>query len=205
MGGNMSYVDEHLNSGEEVAFRTTLHPIVFAIPAIFTAISILFAIQSATRDFAVVTFGLAIIVGIFVAIQNATSEFAVTTSRVIIKVGWLNRRTVELQLTKVEGITVEQDILGRIFDFGTIVVGGTGGTKEPFKYIRSPIEFRKSVQQQIESNDMTRGSGNLSVPANVSTGPREERECPHCAERILRRANRCRFCNQEVKPLQSAT
>jgi len=81
--------------------------------------------------------------------RYATSEFAITDRRVIIKVGWIGRRSLELLLSKIESIAVEQDLEGRLFDFGTIVVMGTGGTREPFQGIRSPIEFRNSVQTQI--------------------------------------------------------
>jgi hypothetical protein len=37
-----------------------------------------------------------------------TSEFAVTDKRVVIKVGWIRRRTLETMLSKVEGIGVDQ-------------------------------------------------------------------------------------------------
>jgi uncharacterized membrane protein YdbT with pleckstrin-like domain len=194
----MSYVDEHLNAGEKVAFRTTLHPIVFVAPAILALVALLFAAQRETREFAGYIFLLAVIIGGYLAIQYVTSEFAVTTSRVIIKIGWLSRRTVELQLAKVEGVTVEQGLIGRIFDYGTIIVGGTGGTKEPFKFIRAPIEFRKQVQQPMGATNAAQGPDKGA--ANVVTATREERECPHCAERILVRATRCRFCGQEVQP-----
>jgi uncharacterized membrane protein YdbT with pleckstrin-like domain len=82
-------------------------------------------------------------------IRYATSEFAVTNKRVIVKIGLIYRQTLELVLTKVETIRVEQSIMGRIFDFGTIVVSGTGGTKEPFKDIASPLKFREQVQSQL--------------------------------------------------------
>jgi hypothetical protein len=36
-----------------------------------------------------------------------------------------------------------------MLDYGTIVVTGTGGTKEPFKRIAAPLEFRKQVQSRI--------------------------------------------------------
>src|ERR1017187_8588604 len=148
----MSYVDKNLNAGEKVAFRTTLHPIVFLATAILAVLAMAFLIQRATRDIGYFILGLALLVGAYTAIWYSTSEFAVTTSRVIIKIGWLSQRTVELQLSKVEGIVVEQGIIGRLFDYGSIIVGGTGGTKEPFALIRAPIAFRKQVQQQIESN-----------------------------------------------------
>jgi uncharacterized membrane protein YdbT with pleckstrin-like domain len=61
-------------------------------------------------------------------------------------VGVLQRRTLELLLTKVEAIAVTQSIAGQLFGCGTIMVTGTGGTREPFSNIRSPLEFRRAVQ-----------------------------------------------------------
>jgi len=78
-----------------------------------------------------------------------SSEFAVTNKRVLIKVGFIRRHSLELLLQKVEGIGVDQGILGRVFDYGTIIVTGTGGTKEPFKNIAAPLEFRKQVQSRV--------------------------------------------------------
>jgi uncharacterized membrane protein YdbT with pleckstrin-like domain len=68
-----------------------------------------------------------------------------------VKVGLVSRKTIELNLEKVESIGVEQSILGRIFDYGTIVIIGTGGTREPFRAIRDPLGFRKAVNQATES------------------------------------------------------
>ena len=207
----MSYVDNQLNKGERVVFRTTLHPIVFAAAGLvaFLGLLMLFLANWRTdRDSTVYSTGtlatllllLAGLVGGYAAIRYKTSEFAVTTSRVIIKVGLLSRRTIELQLSKVEGILVEQDLLGRLFDFGTLVVGGTGGTKEPFQYIRSPIEFRRQVQQQLDASSQRARTSEGAVADPTSAEPRHERECPFCAERILAKAARCRFCGQSVEP-----
>ena len=82
-------------------------------------------------------------------IDRATSEFAVTNKRVIIKVGWFRRRSLETLLTKVEGIEVNQGIWARVFDFGTIIITGTGGSKEPFEQIAAPLIFRRKIQEQI--------------------------------------------------------
>ena len=79
-------------------------------------------------------------------IISRTSEFAVTNKRVVIKVGLIRRHTLELLLAKVESIGVEQAVLGRILGYGTIVVVGTGGTRESFTNIAQPLEFRKQVQ-----------------------------------------------------------
>src|SRR5262244_599263 len=80
-------------------------------------------------------------------IQRATSEFAVTNRRLIIKLGLISRRTVELNLSRVESIEVHQGVLGRLLDYGTISVNGTGGTIESFNAIAHPLEFRRAVLQ----------------------------------------------------------
>ena len=79
-------------------------------------------------------------------IERWTSEFAITNRRVIIKVGLFRRRTLEMNLSKIESILVNQSIFGRIFRFGDIVVVGSGGTREPFASISAPIKFRKAYQ-----------------------------------------------------------
>ena len=81
--------------------------------------------------------------------ERANSEFAVTNKRVLIKTGWIRRHSLETLLSKIEGIRVEQDVLGRMWDYGTIVVSGTGGSKEPFRRIASPMQFRREIQEQI--------------------------------------------------------
>jgi len=81
------------------------------------------------------------------------SEYGVTDKRVLIKIGWIRRRSLEIMLEKVEGVLVDQTILGRIFNYGRITIIGTGGTQDSFPYIPFPLEFRKQVQQQIDNHE----------------------------------------------------
>lgn len=53
-------------------------------------------------------------------------------------------------LSKIESVAVHQNILGRILNFGTVTVTGTGGTKESFRAIIEPIAVRKKINQIIE-------------------------------------------------------
>ncbi len=123
----MGYVEDNLMPGEQVTHRTRLHWTVFvSLKALLTLL-------------------------IAPLVARATSEFAVTNRRVVIKVGLVSRKTVELNLEKVESIGVEQTILGRILGYGTIVVVGTGGTKEPFLRIADPMGFRRAVNEATEA------------------------------------------------------
>lgn len=90
-------------------------------------------------------------------IYYATSEYAVTNKRVMIKVGWIRRSSLEIMIEKVEGILVDQTVLGRIFNYGAITIIGTGGTKDRFPFIPNPSLFRKTVQQQIDLIEQSHG------------------------------------------------
>lgn len=141
----MSYVNKSLIPDERVVYSTRLSLLVFTWPFLFGLLAI-GALFLGYRPLAAVLLVLALIIALPKYIDYATSEFAVTNKRLIVKVGVLRRRTIELQLPKVEAIAVEQSLVGRIFGYGNIVVTGTGGTKEPFRTISGPLEFRRAVQ-----------------------------------------------------------
>ena len=142
-----NYVQTNLIAGEQIVYQTKVHPIVFVTPALFVIGGIVFGVLGMPPAGAVF---LAIGVVLFLAawIRQWSSEFAVTNKRVIIKVGFISRRTIEINMSKVESVEINQDIFGRLLNYGTIVVIGTGGTKEPFALIDDPLAFRRAVQAQ---------------------------------------------------------
>jgi hypothetical protein len=50
-----------------------------------------------------------------------------------------------MHLDKVESVDVDQTILGRIFNYGDIIIRGVGVGIEPFTSVDSPIAFRNHV------------------------------------------------------------
>jgi uncharacterized membrane protein YdbT with pleckstrin-like domain len=159
-----------------------------------------FAIEQPTLwEVSIALVVLASVANLWTWVRYATSEFAVTNKRVIMKVGWVRRRSLETLLSKVESIGVDQGIVGRMLDFGTISVNGTGGTSESFPQIGAPLEFRRQVQDVIARLEESRAA--VSVPSgNYAAGSRDERDCPFCAERILVKAKVCKHCGREVAP-----
>jgi uncharacterized membrane protein YdbT with pleckstrin-like domain len=87
----------------------------------------------------------AVIAAIHAAIIRSTTELAVTDHRVIFKRGIISRYTIEMARSKVESVDVEQSIGGRIFNYGTILVRGTGGSLEPFPNIEDPLRLRSTI------------------------------------------------------------
>jgi uncharacterized membrane protein YdbT with pleckstrin-like domain len=145
----MSYTEKNLMNGENIVYRTKLHWIVFLWPLIFLLIAITFFTNGEDAAIGRLFIIIAIFSGISALINFKTSEFIITNKRVIVKVGFIRRNSIELLLKKVEGIQVNQGILGRVLGFGSIIVNGTGGTKNPFNKIDAPLEFRKKAQEQI--------------------------------------------------------
>jgi membrane protein YdbS with pleckstrin-like domain len=156
----ISYARKHLLSGETIERETHLHGIVY-LPAVilFLLSLLLFAVVfsggDATKDampVPVIFLSAGVLMTIAGFVRRKTSEFVVTNKRVMVKTGWLNRRSTEILLRQVEGITVDQGIVGRMLDYGTIVVEGTGSDRTRYKGIAGPLKFRMAVQEQIELN-----------------------------------------------------
>jgi uncharacterized membrane protein YdbT with pleckstrin-like domain len=118
------YVNASLAPNEEIVYEARYHPVIFWFPvAIFT-------------------------LWLQPLIARWPSEFVITTRRVVIKTGLVSRRTVEINLHHVESVNVDQSILGRLLDFGTVTIVGSGGTHEVFAYIEKPLAFRRAYQHQ---------------------------------------------------------
>lgn len=142
----MRYIDTHLLADEEVVHRTKLHWRIFAKAALVIVLGLgLLAIEP-TVGTVVAVIGVFMLLPPWVA--YVTSEFGVTTKRVIVKVGFVRRRTLELLLRQVEAISVDQSVAGRIFNYGSITLSGTGGVREVFDNIAAPLEFRRKIQSQ---------------------------------------------------------
>ncbi len=99
-------------------------------------------------------FGLGLIFLGMAFVRYKSVELAVTTKRIIVKHGFISRQTVEINLDKVESIQVEQGLLGRLLNFGTLIVSGTGTSHAPLTGIAEPMGFRKAF---VEAQDGTKG------------------------------------------------
>ncbi len=146
----MSYIDRNLLPGESVVFRTRLHWLLFLGPVLLTVV-LLFPVawylhQGAWSHYAWIPLAVALFILLCIFIRRQSSDFAVTNKRIMMKMGVFHMRSIELLLSKVEAIAVDQSMIGRIFGYGDIMVTGSGGTKERFSDIQAPLEFRRAVQ-----------------------------------------------------------
>jgi uncharacterized membrane protein YdbT with pleckstrin-like domain len=140
------YVDSNLNPGERVVYRGSVHWIVYLAPVLMLGFGI--PLIGTGMRYGLPLAGLGLLAGVVAWVRQTTSEFAVTTTRVIVKTGLISRRTIEINIARIESVQVDQDIFGRLLNYGSITVIGTGGTKEPFSLIDDPQQFRRMVQAE---------------------------------------------------------
>jgi uncharacterized membrane protein YdbT with pleckstrin-like domain len=132
-----NYVERSLIPGEQVSYKARLS-LWHMAPQIFIGLVTSW-----------IGIGLIILLSVF--IRYKSTELAVTNKRVIAKFGFIRRRTVEINLKKVESMQVHQGLLGRLFNYGSIVVAGAGNPQAPIPGISAPMEFRKRFFELQES------------------------------------------------------
>src|SRR5579862_9479268 len=129
----MSYYRKVLQADETVKFVGRLHWMIYRnaiLAGILAAIAAVAALtqQDDTRMLILVVAGLFAIAAIVSFLGawfvRATTEIVVTDKRIIHKVGWIARRTEEINITKVETVDVTQGFSDRIFDSGTVLIRG---------------------------------------------------------------------------------
>lgn len=172
----MGYIEETLTPGEQVLHRTRLHWIVLIWPFVFgivftaAAVACLIGWYSGRND-PNATLGRTALLALVVAevlvaaiafgaglVRRAGIEMAVTNRRLIVKTGVVRRHTIEMMLSKIESISVSQGVLGRIANYGDVLVRGSGGTAEHFARIADPLGLRLKAQEQIERSHGMMGS-----------------------------------------------
>lgn len=157
----MGYLLDNLLPGETLIHETREHGTVFFWPVVV----LLLGLAGVAASFAVADWllwvGLALLaLGVLLFIPRyvdwRTTELGVTDQRVIAKTGFIQRRSLEMVLQGVESIGVDQAVLARILNYGTVTISGTGGTQETFRGIAEPFVFRRHVNEQIAK---TKGRG----------------------------------------------
>jgi uncharacterized membrane protein YdbT with pleckstrin-like domain len=150
----MGYIQNTLMPGERILHITKIHKIIFIWPIIWFLIMIFFAVLGGQAiPFLAMSFFLFICSIPIVIINYISSEYALTNKRIIGKIGFISRKATDLFLNKVEGIQVDQSIIGRVFDFGTLIITGTGGLKNDIKRIPGPLKFRDMVYAQLNPEE----------------------------------------------------
>ena len=151
-----SYIDSSLVAGETLLHRARvswwsqtasilLALLVVGIAVGFAAVATLDAHSERLISGAIALIGLGFLLRAWIRVRS--TELAITNRRVIAKFGFVQRHTVEINLEKVEALRVDQGFWGRMLNFGTIHITGSGGSVEPIPQIADPLAFRRKFME----------------------------------------------------------
>jgi uncharacterized membrane protein YdbT with pleckstrin-like domain len=150
----MGYVNDNLVNGEHVKYSARSHWIEYVnfVAAAAVPAGIMLPFHG----------GGALVLFIFLLIpllpipfiRSKTTEMAVTNKRVIMKQGLIRRATLELKFGRIEQVSVDQGIFGRLLGYGDIKLCGTGGSLEIFRNVSDPLTFRNQVNVQMDRESM---------------------------------------------------
>jgi uncharacterized membrane protein YdbT with pleckstrin-like domain len=149
------YIDDILQPGEKVLYSTNAHWIFYwpAIAAWIVAVILFFESRATINESVTLLCLSASAVAAIAALyftarawfHRWTTETDVTNLRVVHKTGFIKRRTFEMSLDKVESVDVNQSILGRLLNYGSVTVRGVGEGAETITTIASPLDFRNHI------------------------------------------------------------
>jgi uncharacterized membrane protein YdbT with pleckstrin-like domain len=153
----MSYIDRTLGRNETVLYRAQIHSIFYV------RVWVLFIILSACAGglaynyptytgavTSIVLFLVSTIFCLYLIIPLWTLEIALTNLRIVRKRGLLTRRTHELEVQAIEEVNLRQSFIGRILNYGTIIVRGIGDVEDMILYgVADPLTFRKEIASAL--------------------------------------------------------
>jgi uncharacterized membrane protein YdbT with pleckstrin-like domain len=151
----MAYYTKVLQPDERVLVVGRLHWSIYIHAVLILALAVALAIgafwvpdpngQRVVWLAAVVVALVGLLALLSAAIRRHATEIVVTDRRVIFKRGILARYTVEMNVSKIETVDVDQGFGARLMGYGTVLIRGTGSGIEPLRRIGNPLAIRNAI------------------------------------------------------------
>ena len=153
----MSYISKNLKTNEKLIFKNSqsikslffwsfIFGFIGLILVLLKSFVVIMGVSSTGYNLYLIYW----VVLLFFVIKNLityfTTEYGITSNRVISKEGLIRRDIEEINLSSIESINVNQTILGRILNYGTIIISGRGTSKVLLKDVDNVIETRKLIK-----------------------------------------------------------
>ena len=131
-----------------IVYQARLHWILFFWPAMLLCSSLFLAMRFELLNeivFVMVVFSM--IWGSIVWVTYHFSYLIIKKNQVILCTGVLVRKTTDISLNKIESIDIRQSLLGSMLHYGSLVITGTGGSRQMVNYLSKPLTCRRHIEQ----------------------------------------------------------
>lgn len=136
-------------SAETTLFKAEINKLVLVSPIIWSVIIVIIGGVAVGGGGAFVGLIIAAIIVGTKYLSVSHTNISLTNSRLIGKTGVINTKSMDSPLNKVNNVSVEQGLGGKIFNYSTLVISTSSGSYN-FKYIKDADFFKSKVMEQIE-------------------------------------------------------
>jgi uncharacterized membrane protein YdbT with pleckstrin-like domain len=134
-------------NNETVIYRARCHWAILLGPILVIIIGGLAFKSQGYNAMILIIFGL--VWGTVSYIRLSRTEIRLTRNEVLISAGVLTNKSYDILLNEIMFIDYYQPSLGSMLNFGKIIIVYNGKKKCALRFVSSPAEFVKEVQQQI--------------------------------------------------------
>ena len=141
---------------ETLILETQLHWIIFLMPMIFSVALAVFIYHQSYLF--VLNYAALALIAYFLSdtiIRYLTTSYTLTSQRLIIKRGFIFKRTWDIPLNQVESIELLQSLFGKIVGYGNVLINKTGGNMNLLETVDQPAVFRQQMFAAMEKNNET--------------------------------------------------
>ncbi len=143
----MNSINDRLAENETIIYRAHCHWAILLGPILLVVIGGL-ALKSQGYH-AVILMAFGVLWGICANINLRRSQIVLTKNKLIVNVGFPLKRSHDISLNEIAVVDFYQPSLGSMLNFGKLILVFKEKKKLAVRFISSPAEFVKEVQQQI--------------------------------------------------------
>ncbi len=142
-----SYIESSRTKDETISKIFTLSLFVLIRPALWVLLMTIFLLSWN------ISWGIGGIIFFFLMmpLYYYSIEQGITAKRIIRKRGIIARDVQDILLPAIETISIKQSILGRLLEFGTLIITGRGSSNLVLEYICDPIDVKKHIEETISN------------------------------------------------------
>jgi membrane protein YdbS with pleckstrin-like domain len=133
---------------KNIIYQARLSWVLFVWPLLMLCVAAYLGIRySALHQPSLILAAVGIIWFLVTWVTYQFSSITIKKKQIMLRTGFLVRKTVDIPLNKIESVDIRQSILGSILQYGSLVITGTGGTRQLINFLDKPLTCRRYVEQ----------------------------------------------------------